>query len=392
MRTSRQDRPSWRDWIFLPLICVSTIVVLAVSTELAARQFFGTSSTKIASCLVLDDTAHGIRGIPNSVCHDKVAESGLVEYKFDCSGYRVGFECRARPQGTYRIVMIGSSMAMGQNVPVEQTYGALLPQELSRRTGRNVELYNYGMAFGFPRNVVLRFDDVLAAKPDLILWIWTSLDVKLASYMHSNSGAPAAEASPSSIGKLVKSTIRAELGGNPIQATADALNHFFNQYKAPKQYIQSYLDIPPGGEGMWDAGPGALKAELSPEWKARLTEAENSAAAVWERATRAGVPIATTMLPNRAQAAMLSLGDWPPGYDPFVLSNNLHAMTTRLGGYYVEVLPDFRAIPHMEQYYPPLDGHPNSTGHAIIAGMLADGLTTGAIPALRVDHTRKASE
>jgi hypothetical protein len=383
---------SRRDWILLPLVCFFTIVVLAVSTELAARQFFGISSTKIASCLVLDDAAHGIRGIPNSVCHDKVPESGLVEYKFDCSGYRVGIECRARPQGTYRIVMVGSSMAMGLNVPIEQTFGALLPQELSRRTGRNVELYNYAMAFGFPRNVVLRFDDVLAAKPDLILWVWTSLDVKLASYMHSNSGATAAEASPSSIGDLVKSTIRATLGGNPLHATASALNHFFNQYKAPKQYIQSYLDIPPGGEGMWDAGPDALKAESSPEWKAHLTEAEKSAAAVWERATRAGVPIVATTLPNRAQAAMISLGDWPAGYDPFVMSNNLRAMTTKLGGYYVEILPDFHAIPHMEQHYPPLDGHPDSTAHAIIARMLAEGLTTGGIPALGADHARKAGE
>jgi hypothetical protein len=386
---------SQRDWILLPLICVSTVVVLAVSTELTARQFFGASSTKIASCLVLDDTAHGIRGIPNSVCHDKEPESGLVEYKFDCSGYRVGIECRARPEGTYRIVMVGSSMALGQSVPIEQTFGALLPQELSRRTGRNIELYNYGMAYGFPRNVGLRLDDVLAAKPDLILWVWTSLDVKLASYMPSDSGATAAAASQSGIVDLVKSTIRTEiheLGGPPLHATATALNHFFTKYKAPKQFIQSYLDIPPGGEGIWDSGPGALKAELSPEWKAYLTGAENSAAAVWERATRAGVPIVATMVPNRAHAAMISLGEWPEGYDPFVLSNNLRSIITRLGGQYVDILPDFRAIPHAEQYYPPLGGHPDAALHAIIAGMLAEELTTGAIPALRADHAQKASE
>jgi hypothetical protein len=387
--------PSQQDWILLPLICVFTIVGLAVSTESAARQYFGTSSTSLSSCLVLDDPAHGIRGLPNSVCHEKVPESDLVEYKFDCLGYRVGIECQPRPQGIYRIVMVGSSMAMGENVPIQQTFAALLPQELSRRTGRNIELYNYAMAFGFPRNVVLRFDDVLAAKPDLILWVWTPLDIKLASYLHANSESSATMSSPSSIGDLVKSTIRAgmhEVGGNPLRATATALTHFLYKYKAPKQYIRSYLDIPPGGEGMWDAGPDALKAQLSPEWKAHLTEAQNAAAVVWERAALAGVPIGVTMLPNRAQAAMLSLGDWPEGYDPFVLSDNLRSITTKLGGYYVDILPNFRAIPRMEQYYYPIDGHPDSAAHAIIATMLTEELTNGTIPALKAGHTRKAGE
>jgi len=36
-------------------------------------------------CLVLNDTATGVRGIPNSVVLGKIPESPLIEYRLDCS-------------------------------------------------------------------------------------------------------------------------------------------------------------------------------------------------------------------------------------------------------------------------------------------------------------------
>jgi hypothetical protein len=90
------------------------------------------------------------------------------------------------------------------------------------------------------------------------------------------------------------------------------------------------------------------------------------------------------LLPNRAQAAMISMGEWPAGYDPYKLDAELRSIVTSHGGIYIDILPDFRAIPNPEQHYLPVDSHPDAGGHAIIAAMLAKELTGGAVPALKV--------
>ena len=76
--------------------------------------------------------------------------------------------------------MTGSSFAMGTMVRIDQTFTALLPAELSRKTNNKVEVYSEGLSEGFTRSVDLRFNDVLAVHPDLILWVLTPIDVQLA--------------------------------------------------------------------------------------------------------------------------------------------------------------------------------------------------------------------
>ena len=66
---------------------------------------------------------------------------------------------------------------MGEGVSDEKTLAALLPAGLTRLTGRKVELYNEGMGYGFARNTALRFNDVLAAQPDMVLWVLTPMDI-----------------------------------------------------------------------------------------------------------------------------------------------------------------------------------------------------------------------
>ena len=178
-----------RDWILLPFISLLTIVVLAGSGELIARRVFSGSTTLMKNCMVMDDKSTGPRAIPNTVCWEKIPESQLVEYRFNGCGHRAGMECLPKQPGTYRIVMTGSSLALGEGVQREQTFAALLPEELSQETGRKIELYNESMGWGFPHSVRLRFNEVLAAKPDLILWILTPGDIEGASLIVYSSNA-----------------------------------------------------------------------------------------------------------------------------------------------------------------------------------------------------------
>jgi hypothetical protein len=81
---------------------------------------------------------------------------------------------------------------------------------------------------------------------------------------------------------------------------------------------------------------------------------------------------------------MISMGEWPVGYNPYKLNDQVRSIVTSHGGIYCDILPGFRALPNPEQYYFPVDGHPNAEGHTIISALLARELTNGAVPALRV--------
>jgi hypothetical protein len=391
-RSSKDTALPRRDWILLPIISLSTILVIVVFAETMARQAFSASITSLRSCLVVD-AATGVRAIPNSVCWDKNSEGPLVEYKFDCNGYRTGRPCEPKSTGSYRIVLIGSSLAMGQNVPIQKTLGALLPEELSRLVGRQFELYNYAMAFGFPRNTDLRFNDVLAAKPNLILWVLTAIDVKLAGFSYAEFVQSQASSVRPGFLARVKNTIKdkmRELGMDPKSASLTALHYFAQKYMNRSQYIESYLKISDSNEGDWDAGPSALRSELSQEWKSRLKKFEGYAADIARMAETAGVPLVAVMVPNRAQATMISMGDWPRGFDPFRLDQELRSIIVSHGATYIDILPEFRTTPSPERHYYPIDGHPDSDGHALIAGFLAKELSAGAVPALRASDQPQA--
>jgi hypothetical protein len=102
-----------------------------------------------------------------------------------------------------------------------------------------------------------------------------------------------------------------------------ALGYLLQKEKSQNKYIQSYLTFPNGSEGDWDSGPNALRASLNREWKERIKRFESYAADIEKRARAASVPIVVVMVPTRAQAAMISLGKWPDGFDPFALDKKV---------------------------------------------------------------------
>jgi hypothetical protein len=126
-----------------------------------------------------------------------------------------------------------------------------------------------------------------------------------------------------------------------------------------------------------------LKSQPSFKWQHLLQTFQIDAAQFENQARAAKVPFVAVLLPNRAQAAMLSSGTFPDGYDPYILNNKLRDIIVSHGGIYVDILPDFRKITDAEQYYFPVDGHLDADGHAMISRLLAKELTGGTVPALR---------
>ena len=360
-----------RDWILLPILGLLTICVMAVFTESIARRIFPEPKSSMRNCLVENDSSTGVRGIPNSACSEESYESGPVEYRFNGCGHRAGMECGPKPPGAFRIVMVGTSTAFGTHLPREKTIAALLPADLSQRTGRNIELYNEALTWETPRAIALRFNAILAAKPDMILWIVTPWDIKNAPALFSAPSASRPEGLLANLRKQAKDS-----------GTIILLEHFL--YRSASSYVRLYL------KGAGD--PEFLGATLSADWQQHLRDYDTYAANIEGRASAAGILLVVVLVPERAKSAMISMGEWPASYNPYELDNELRPIATRHGGTYIDILPDFRSIPNPERYYFPVDGHPNADGHRIISGLLANALTGGAVPALRVAVQPKTAQ
>ena len=379
---SDESRLPRRDWILLPALGLLTIFLMAGSSELLSRLAFRRTARSVGSCIVVNDPSTGARGIPNCVIRVQGVEGPSVEYRFNSCGHRAGMECGPKPSGAYRIVMAGSSIALGELVPWEQTFAALLPREISARTGRNVELYNEGMGWGFPHSTTLKFNNVLAAQPDLILWMLNPVDIQRTSEV-----LPTADLDPwptLSLPAKAWKRLQADVAAGSPAATASELfgrtrtafilRHWL--YESPSLYLESFLAAD-------DSQAGFLKVQHSALWKSRLTHFDSDAADIEARARTAGVPFVAFLVPTRAQAAMISMGEWPKGYDPYKLGDEVHAIVASHGGIYLDILQDFRNIPNAAQYFYPVDTHPDARAHAIISALVAKALTDGSVPALK---------
>ena len=386
---SRKAKLPRRDWILLPLLSVLTIFTLAISMQWMGRILFR-SDNPVGDCIVSDPLT-GRHGVPNRACWKKESESPSVEYSFNSCGHRAGMECGPKAPDTYRIVLTGSSYPFGWTVPREETFAALLPLELSRRTGRKIELYNEGIIGdgGIPRNVGKRFNEVLEAQPDAILWVLDPWDIDKAD----RNGPPLAWQDIGAA-EMVRQVLA---GKSPLEAVPTLLGLIRDKWVVSKagMLIQHYIFLSQSEYVKLYLARGTqsgfLDAEPDSDWRRRL-ELFNSYSADFEgQANAAGVPVIVTLVPNRAQAAMISMGHWPPGYDPYKLGEEVRAIVASHGETYIDILPDFRTVPNPEQYYYPIDNHPDASGHAIIADMLARELTSGSVPALRAANQPRAA-
>jgi hypothetical protein len=391
-RAVKETNTRRRDWVLLPAMSILTICLLATSTELLSRWLYPSTQVGFQNCFATDDPTGDAAVKPDSVCWEQIPESNLkVEYRFNRRGHRAGAELSPKPPGTYRIVLIGSSMAQGLFVPREKTFAALLPEELSMQTGRKIEVYNEatgGKFRGGPfptQNSARHFDEVLAAQPDLILWVITPTDVMNAG-SKGNVDSPergALQEEPRNFWNsftasiaIAKGTFDERLKAHWEETrTSIALKHFLIASESQGEYINSYLRN--------EDDANFLKTKPGAKWQMQLQYFDAELSEIAELAKNAGVNLVAVFVPNRPQAAMISKGEWPPGYDPFMLEHQIRDSIVSDGGHFIDIVPDYRDIPSPERDYFPLDGHPNADGQTIIFKFLAKELTSGAVSELK---------
>lgn len=385
-----------RDWILLPLIGLLTIALILVSTEWIARKLFTESLNGTDRCRTFNDPVSGVERVANCVYWGKDFETQPTEYRFNSAGYRSDVEFGPKSTGTYRIALVGSSYGLGAGTPNEQIFAVTLPADLSRRTGHAVELYNETIPGvpGLPQSLALRFQDILATKPDLVLWELTEWDIKETLAPLPVAVTPVHEQSRqeeawirlredlathevrrviSDLHDLVRGSLVSLKSLMDGSGTALMLRHYL--YESQSIYVKYSLSGP-------DEFVGYLRSEPSLKWQARLRAFDGDLANVQAQAKEAGVTLAVVLLPSHTQAEMVSLGHWPAGFDPYKLDNEVRLTAMSHGAISIDIFPGYRDIPDPVRYYLPADGHPNARGQALISGLLADKLSAGAVPAL----------
>src|SRR4051794_382729 len=155
-----------RDYILLPLIFVTTILVLLGGGEGAARMI-DPQQDSAEACEYL--TPAGFRYHPLCVSRSKVWEGPWVTQRFNDCGYPGPESCALRPAGSRRVAVVGSSTARGALVNYPDTFAARASAVLSQRCGDLVDFQNLGTEPTDVDRIALRIPEALALRPSAIV-------------------------------------------------------------------------------------------------------------------------------------------------------------------------------------------------------------------------------
>jgi hypothetical protein len=372
---------SRRDYVLVPLLSILTIIAMLGAAEIGTRLVW-TAHDDDDSCF-FKDRAGLLRAKPNCTVHMKIAEGPWVVYRFNACGYRTDAPCGAKPPGALRIVLLGSSVSEGLNVPYEQTFGARTARALTAATGRSVQVQNLGFENLSPLHCYRKLAEVLALHPDLVVYAVTPFDIDQeldpVQLAHRNdpplvvSPRPAAHFQVAPV-KLLQEAV------NQSRAVLIAQHLLFSNTETYLRLYMAYGDR-----------ADYLRTPLNSRWQARFSDFNLILTDMASRLRRAGIPLLVMAVPSLPQAALLSVKRPPPHTDPFVFSRPLEAMTARLGVGYVDALVDFERVPRCDRLFYVVDSHLTGDGNAVVARALIRKCLDGSVPAFEAVNTQERS-
>ena len=268
---------------------------------------------------------------------------GGVPYRTNSSGFRGPDYARPKPAGTFRIAVIGDSVAMGSGVPEEETYAARIEHALNNPPGPiTYEVLNVSLAGLNATNVVEHFVAAgLSYEPDLILYGYTLNDIEGPGYRRSQD--------PDN--HLMGNLTREDWERNRIYLTTFFRTRFYSLRE---------LLWPPYGSYVWELddnyldNPGALAAVDKAFDRLHRIAADRGACIV---------------LMQHTSLWFLR------GFHPF---RRHHAVVAHLAAAHgftnKDTVDYFMGRDALSLWVNPFDPHPNSEGHAILSRAALDAL------------------
>lgn len=359
---SDKKRLPRRDYILLPAIGLATVFLMAAIPELIARSVFYEQVTD--SCLAPDPVL-GYRAQPNCDSRYKPAEGPWVENHYNECGYRTAESCGPKPDGTFRIAIVGASTSAGYLVPYPETFAVRVSRFLAERCGRPVEFQNLGgLNYQWGR-VEARMDEALRLKPDLVLALLTPYDLQ--QPLHQD--AAAAPPPPQGLRARIQDKLRSLIQGS---SSWMAILHYRAQIH--DVYLKFYLREPDRS--------GYLRQPFSPAWQARVDDADHLVGDLAQKASAAKVPFTLIYVPLMVQAVLEQHAGSYPDMSPLALDDAFARIAAEHGIGYVDMETALLHVRNLNSLFYPVDDHLTGAGSAILAAQLGQQILAAHYPGL----------
>ena len=352
------ERPeaSWRlprrDYFLLPLIFIATIIVLLVAGEASARLIY-VQDDDVEPCEYL--TPGGYRYHPFCTSRTKVWEGPWVTQHFNACGYRTAESCGPRPAGSLRVVVVGSSTSRGALVNYDQSFAGRASAALSKMCGGLVDFQNLGTEPSGVDRIDQRMHEALALKPSAIVMTLGPFDL-----IHLKDPPPVAE------GQAPPEHFNLRGLVSLLRKSRLFLLMQYHLYSNPSFQIRAFL---------LNGDPaGYVRGPLSPAWQKRLSNFGDLLGRITAQTAPKHVPVLLFYVPERAQAALARLPAEPPGVDPFLLGRELEKVAARHDVHFFDATRAFGSAADFGSLFYLTDGHPKGGGHAVLAGLVEQGL------------------
>lgn len=153
------------------LLALGALFVALLVCEIALRVG-GVSYPRYFS---MPDRYRGIALRPNA--EGWWREEGNTYLQINSAGLRDREHVKQKPPNTFRVAVLGDSFAEARQVPIEDTFWAILEKKLQqcpRAGGKQVEVINFGVAgYGTAQELITLRREVWDYSPDLILLVVT---------------------------------------------------------------------------------------------------------------------------------------------------------------------------------------------------------------------------
>ncbi len=352
-----------RDYLLVPLISLVTVLVMFGVAEIVTRRIWVEQD--------YDECVSAPGAQPNVSCtfRAKNAEGPWSDYRYNECGYRSETSCGPKPPGTARIAIVGASASFGYLSPYEQTYFAYVSRELSRSCGFPVDVQNMGRPGTTSEFAFRSTDKALALDPDVILYLIVPYDVEQqfdAPDLNPRSDAKTARTPPLQLSLMRRIQIMITQSRAVLVA-----QHFL--FQDTDTFLRLYLNY--GDKADF------LRQPFSERWQTRFANINLVMAGISEKAHARNVPLVLVPLPSRAEAALLSSKNPPPGADSFAFGRQIEKMAREHSAEYVELMEPFSRIPHSERLFYVVDGHATFEGQRVIGQQVVAKLLDGSVPA-----------